>query len=393
MTGQKVVYLHIGTPKTATTSLQSILANNDCGWRKRDLHYLAAGRYDGQDKHLLLHHLIAVSVRDDYKPKRKEQITQSVSNLDQEFAELCKAIQHEITSSDCSTVVLSCENFWKLGRIQTQRLCNIFDGYDVKVVVYLRRQDEFLESRITNLTLAVDIPSYRRLVLDPNSSYVKACEYDRRLEQWAAVFGHDNILVRRFEKHAMVNRSILDDFLHTVDFTANEDLPEIPRLNESLLRDGLEIKAVVNYLLYDAGEGNPLAPANLYIPHIREFFRFRQCLNYSIFNAEERVSIIEKYFSVNQRVANRYFQQLAGSLFATNQNESIADYNQYPGLSPKMFSDFLRYLADNAPGLHEKLAWSVCNRVSPEVLKDSTHAGRGWRKRIVDRYRAMRRGQ
>lgn len=392
MNGRKVVYLHIGTPKTATTSLQSILANNECGWKKKNLHYIAAGRYDGQDKHLRLHHLLASSVQDDYKPKRKKQIMHSTPNLDQEFADLCRVIQREISSSECSSIVLSCENFWKLGRNQIQRLGDIFDRYDVKVVVYLRRQDEFLESRITNLTLVVDIPSYRRLILDPNSSYGKACEYDRRLEQWAAVFGHDNILVRRFEKNALVNRSIRDDFLHTVEFTATDDLSEIPRLNESLLRDGLEVKSVVNYLLYDPGEGNPLAPANAYIPYIRDFFRLRQGLKYSILNTEERNIIIEKYFSVNQRVADRYLQQPAGSLFATKKNESIADYDQYPGLSPESFSDFLRYLADNAPELHQKLAWGVCNRVSPEVWEDSTHAGRGWRQRIVDRYRAMRRG-
>lgn len=299
----KTIYLHIGTPKTASTFLQSALAKNSDVLRSQGVLYPSSGRYSGQDKHLHLHHNVAQKWSVAYSPKQRHRLRKTGAVGKNQLHQLRRDLLSEIQQFDGNTVVVSCENFWKLRGRQIRLLRRIFADYDVRVLAYLRRQDKFLESRSTNLTLVENLDSYKQRVMDPASSHRRDCNYSKILNTWASKFGKENIKVRVFEKQQLQGASIIDDFLHVIGVARTDDFTEPNESNVSLVRDGLEIKSVLNGLLMDSEQPNPLSSVKDYIPEIIEYTRANGLPKYSIFTDTERQWLLEEYAPTNGRVA------------------------------------------------------------------------------------------
>ena len=128
---QKVVVLHIGTHKTGTKSLQSMLAENGTWFAEQGLYYPATGRlHDGG------HHNLAWELSND---PRFEPANGSFDDL-----------VHELRHDEPPSVLLSSEDFESLYR-RAEPLAGFRSaleelGYEVEVVVLLRDPADYVSS-------------------------------------------------------------------------------------------------------------------------------------------------------------------------------------------------------------------------------------------------------
>ena len=124
-------------------------------------------------------------------------------------------------------------------------------GFQVKVIVYLRRQDTFCVSWWNQLVKmgTRDVAREGLKVYMENVPPAMQLDYYKKLEKISIILGRDNVLVRRFGKEYFEGGSIYTDFLQTVGlkledgFTVAKDIR-----NYSLEGNNHEIKRILNSL-------------------------------------------------------------------------------------------------------------------------------------------------
>ena len=125
---KKKLYIHIGRPKVGSTAIQSFLKTNRKTLLENGILYPAAGERQNAS-----HQLASVLLRE---AERKQDLNPAES--------LYRDLIAEIESSAASTCVISSENFYF---VQPKRVAEALEGkYDVKIICYVRRQDEVLVS-------------------------------------------------------------------------------------------------------------------------------------------------------------------------------------------------------------------------------------------------------
>ncbi len=215
---KKRLYIHIGTHKTGTTSLQNFLFANRKKLADAGVSYPEIGIDEGA-QHVLGGNLVkglGLSVFGHTKPKR--------SNI-AEFP-LWKELASHLVTTPMKSVLVSTEEFEWLSRPEVIR--NYLFDIDVKIVIYLRRQDKYLESLYQTFVkgprhLAQPFPAW----LNKAMSVWKIHDYFSLLSRWADIFGRENLIVRIFEKE--VQSGLERGFLSLIGISSElADLFEIP---------------------------------------------------------------------------------------------------------------------------------------------------------------------
>ena len=181
----KTIVLHIGYPKTGTSSLQWFLNTHRESLRQQGVCYPVTGQVADH-----AHHQLAFSLGANDSQQRGDER----SHL---FGELASEIQR----CDADTVLLSSEVF--LGNLerlqQSTEFASILSGRVLHVICVVRRQATFLESL------------YRQFIWDPGvrfaegpDAFVKAYpiagDYHAPLSMWAGWVGKENIVTVVYEQ-------------------------------------------------------------------------------------------------------------------------------------------------------------------------------------------------
>lgn len=222
---ERTIFIHIGTEKTGTTSVQSFLTKNATRLQQANVWYPAesAAAYVESNAHFP----IAASLLDgqvDFvtpaKAAAKDECLRS-------FLEDCRARTE-------NNVVISAEHFSSrllgAGRLEhfRQQLAQLFDR--IMIVVYVRSQ------------LALVPSAYSTAVRTGRSSHLDLAEVTPAnpyynmlalLDLWAGVFGRDNMIAREFSPHALAGGDICADFLGLLG-VPGALMEECPRENTSL---------------------------------------------------------------------------------------------------------------------------------------------------------------
>lgn len=121
-------------------------------------------------------------------------------------------LHQELAETNCETVFISTEAFSRLrgNREQMEFVKKQFEGYQVKILVYLRDQVEFFESAYNQ---AVKRNSETRTVDEMMNSGWLSMDYFDEMEQWAEVFGTENLIVRIYDRSRFPVGSIVKDVL------------------------------------------------------------------------------------------------------------------------------------------------------------------------------------
>ncbi len=224
------VFLHIGSTKTGTTSLQRFLASNRLLLRKHGYRY---PRFLGKESHQKL----AVYAHELRQHEAALRLGVDSPETLQRFRNELEAEVQERLSGDSDHLILSSEHCSAIlnSPLEIARLQSLLAriGADIKVIFYARQQAEFLVSEYsTNIvkgrTHSMTYPGKDNLERNFN--------YFAILSRWESVFGRDAIVARLFDKKTMAKGNVIHDFCQTVglgdDFL--EAAEEPPQLNESL---------------------------------------------------------------------------------------------------------------------------------------------------------------
>jgi hypothetical protein len=304
------LYLHIGLPRTGTTTIQHFLRINASILARHGIIYPDAGRsYEA-------HHELAASL---------EGVSRDwVRSIDADA--VLGALRSEVMSSKPNKVVLSSEIFAFIRNAKILR--DAFQKeYDVVVLLFLRRQDEWIESCYRQ---DVTVGEFRGTIDEYLNVRQHHLDFNRLVEFWEALIGVDNVKVH-VAKPSSASTNIQRAFLEMCgiswqpDFVVNEDA------NLSLSNDCIEFlkcspdsrRISMRYqrliaLLADYSKEYPDAPSNKHI-----------------LTPLQRQSILTFCAEGNRSISERYFSGGPKYLFNDSEAVDFGDWNPYPGLSPQ----------------------------------------------------------
>ncbi len=235
------LYLHIGTEKTGSSSIQEFLATN------RDLlrnHGILFPQSPGRINHLGIASLAQGADRGGLW--RKLGIG-SLEERDAYAKDLEHRLDEELGSHSFTTAIMSNEHcssrLTDAADIETLRefLARFFSN--IRIIVYLRRQDDFLISTYstgikTGRTDPPHLPTKRAMKFRYN--------YWALLQRWTSVFGRDKVVCRKFEKTSFLSGNLITDFLTAAACDPNWEWHNAGSVNSSLDARALEFLRLMN---------------------------------------------------------------------------------------------------------------------------------------------------
>ena len=224
--------LHIGAPKTGSTALQEFLSNNAAALQEQGYVYPRSGlRANG-------HHDIAFLSGGGYP----EWATPQSRGLE----DLTTDLRNEIANTP-HHVILSSENFYLLRQPAEvgKLLTSLFPGGAVKVVVYLRRQDE---AHLSWYNQAVKAQGFTGTIEDSIRDNDTLWNYAENLAHWTDVFGEENLIIRIYQNNELIDGDIRRDFCRLLQVTEAPLRFQSGRSNTALNRSLLEFQRTRNAL-------------------------------------------------------------------------------------------------------------------------------------------------
>ncbi len=199
---KKTVYIHIGTHKTGTTAIQVFSTKNIDKLKEMDVLYPHLGRpYINSIS--FGHHLLPWYLSKHPTPNRTYGNFENKKDL--LFPSLIKTIQ----DSPYKNVVLSSEEFDRLEIKEIKKLKTYFKDISVKIIVYLRRKDTFIESLYQTKVVH---SNYYRTIEEVIKSRHGILNYYKFISKWQDVFGKNNVIVNLYCKDKLKNNDIIADF-------------------------------------------------------------------------------------------------------------------------------------------------------------------------------------
>lgn len=244
----KTLYLHIGTSKTGTTTIQTYCGINREQLKSKGVLFpIMPYHYDRITKNRNGHFLYAMIYENGVRNKEKEKQV-----LKQELDYIVDFFK------DYDNVLLSEESIWWATATRRKGLWKYLqehsqqNNYQVKIIVYLRRQDQFMMSRY-NQIIKTDTGGgtqrFYEYFKDMNGKYKCVMNYRQRLDYMAKFFPKENIVVKRFDRSYFYNGDLNADFLHILGVEIDDTFAELPK-DENLgisVQSG-ELKRVLNRL-------------------------------------------------------------------------------------------------------------------------------------------------
>lgn len=241
-TNKKRIHLHIGTPKTGTTSIQEYLSTN-YSRLYHDGHLVPKTSRNCVANHTLLtnycinkQNITSISIRNGIFTK--DALKQFRKNFYQNLRE-------EINSFQGETVIISNEQcYGRLSEVsELEKLKDLFNGLaeQITIIVYIREQSDMLCSFYSS-----QMKSGKTFKIENLESFQKngLFDYHNKLKIWEEVFGIENIILRIFNKKNLVENDIVVDFCNTLGLPIYENRPE--HLNTALNAKQCEYLRIAN---------------------------------------------------------------------------------------------------------------------------------------------------
>jgi len=217
----KTVYLHIGMHKTATTAIQVCLRENATTLAARGYMIPRAG-VSGTT-----HNNIAFDIR-------------NLPRFDAEKGGVDDLVD-EVVSSDYEKFIVSAEALDYLTPEQIEELRKRLSSFEVRIIVFLRRQVEWLQSEWSELVKLRSCQEEFTQWIRRVASNDRRLHYFGFLEEWSEVFGKDDLRVRVYEKDRHREKNVFFDFLEACGVDGDVDWVLAPRVNVSPSIKTLEV--------------------------------------------------------------------------------------------------------------------------------------------------------
>ncbi|WP_299130695.1 hypothetical protein [uncultured Vibrio sp.] len=216
----KKIIIHFGYHKTGTSALQETFSEYREELRSKGLYYPQSilGFPAPQE---LSWSLIS-------QENRKKWM-----NVPKPYQEIYHDLLSNFESSGCHTLIVSSEDLTYLEKEVggLNLLHEMFNGYDIQLICYVRNQVDFLLSLYGHgLRVGAINCTFEEHVR--NNVNLKIGEFDKRIALWELAFGQ-KVKVCKYEPKGFFNKNICDDFFNSLNININIAFPHY-KSNKSL---------------------------------------------------------------------------------------------------------------------------------------------------------------
>lgn len=255
------IYLHIGLPKTASSSIQATLCKNVQMLTKYDIYYpsnLGNGNHSTP-----ICSMFCQNPKTYFANVRANRDAQEVEEFN---ARNKLSLLKQISKTLCKSVLISGEGIAMLdfkGVSKLKKFLNdAMPNASIKIIVCVRERCSFITSAVQQRTKEgsslelINLQSYTEL-------------YKSRLEKFKEIFDIKNIIIYKFEDAVKHEKGPVGYFLEKIDINSNKVLnSKILKTNEGVSDKAIEIISYINNripLMINAkiGAGRQIGDTNL----------------------------------------------------------------------------------------------------------------------------------
>ena len=234
----RTLYLHIGSHKTGTTSLQNTLHSNSETLARNGYSYYAPAGWKCIHPFML-------------RNKAKGLVPNGMHfhHLRTLLSEMSALQGDIIASSENLSFVFELAQLRKLHRVLVRGFTQI------KIVCYIRRQDSHVVSHHQEGTkprrhAETDLFGFEsRAIPHWHKQHDLYLDYNAKLAMWSEVFGRENIIVRVFDHRYLKDGDAVKDFLDIVGIEGQ--ITSQKRLNESVGYEKSKLGHLINQFAVD----------------------------------------------------------------------------------------------------------------------------------------------
>lgn len=342
----KRLYIHIGMPKTGSSAIQAMLAYNQKVINNFNYSY-------------------------PWHPGFGQAFNTSAGNarifskwiVDQDINTFTSKLM-EITEEN---VILSSEVLFHTLRLHPEKFAKLLKGFDYKIICYVRKIDDLVDSCINQLVKNHNLTSY-----DNINKIIEEHNYSKVLINASKFICKSKFIVRPYDTELFKNRNIIDDFFECINLKeiTNSDSEEIKMpteiINPSLSPESLEFRRYLNKTKFeDKFNVDKFKINNLLATYSVE----KNKTKYNILSIEQRKSIFDSYSNDEIELNNHFFSSKKRIFNSpTNKERDI--------IKTKNIEDLLYYLKekklphfDAIPSLEKKRTFNDFKEIKTALDK------------------------
>lgn len=275
---KKILYIHVGVNKTGTTSIQKSLDENKDYLKDNNILYPSAGKiWNG---HFKLAWELGAGGNEKQKIASKNSWQELYDEVD--------------LHPHCTKIIVSSENFLLINSPhQLSMVKELFKDFDIKIVIYVRRQDLWVESLyLQAIKMGVCNVSFEEYSKKPGQTL----DFNEIINPWLSLTSMDNVIALDFDSE---KKNLINNFYVKVLETQYKD--ELNRKdNESLDR------CCAEFLLRYRDVLNKQQDRNNFIMLYNKINKKHKNLNHKFFDSNERVKFLDNYNMSNVDFFNKY---------------------------------------------------------------------------------------
>jgi hypothetical protein len=294
---RKTLILHIGMGKTGTTAIQNAL------WDNREVLAAAGITYPAVGNVANAHHLVA------------PRCPPFLAHAGWRFLEVSEWAPL-LLEAGTDRIVMSSELIVWAEPDQVDAFCAALrELFDVKVCLYLRRQDNTIMASYNQMIKAgTQVHGIDKIV----ERQLDRFDYLAKIWPWEKALGAENLIVLPYERGQFYKGDLIDDFLLKVlgierpeGFAISDDKNPNPRLS----RAAMEYKRCINNLLRE------VASSSRFNPVISRYSEGTDAGSGAIFHEhdlldpEQRAFVIRVFEPGNGYIARKFMGREDGALF------------------------------------------------------------------------------
>ena len=370
----KTIFLHIGLHKTGTTTIQESLFAEQEKLNQNGVLVPAVGQPFPQNAG---HHNLAWELFDFKKFSAKNGTWDDLIYLINE-------VPHK-------RIILSSEEFTRIPVSKIEQIKIRLEKFQVKIVVYIRRQDKILQSFWAEMIKSGRTPNFTTGFIEwlENNQYIfSQVDFQSVLKRWSDVFGKDNLILRVLERNQL-QVALFHDFLLTCGvkdfqkYTLHGDRNISPSMKELVLIQELKKKL--------ANQMDELTAIQFF--HWIRQYAGEQGWNTNQLNLVDKElynSIMSVYENGNHIVAREYFGRDI-LFFEPFEEKEVTRFEVKDFHSDELLDIFIFLLGKMSKKKFVNSELGVLERQyqAIEAELDAIHASRGWK--WLQRLRALRR--
>lgn len=369
----KTLYLHIGTAKTGTTSIQYFCCQNQAVFEKKSYCY-PEFPYTYPGRHRRRNGLFLTSPCYDQnmvrqKDREKEIFREGLDTVAQLFQQYDNIILSDESIWWASNSYR--KGLWKQLLTESKRV-----GYTVKVIVYFRRQDKFMDSQWNQrIKHSYFINGSNSLTWDEFSGeyhrYIFP-DYYAGVKRIASILGHDNIIVRRFDRKEFIGGSLQADFLNAIGLDMTEEYAldeDSSNLNLRIQGNALEFRRLSNQVPMSRKEHLQMGEIVAACSDLMQ-----ESASYSTMSAEEAKAFMAQFDEGNRKLAEEFIGD-GRPMFSEDYPETV----KWMPDNPYMQADMIRYMAVSNLYLMRQIE-ELRQQTREDIRKNRSFVLRVWQK-------------